>query len=87
MIGVVSVILGVLNFLQNLIDKILEQTVLGANPELSSQFSGAISTLIVITALYLLLTFVEALRKIIGYLIVLGWGLLALGMMIAVISA
>jgi len=82
LIDIVGIILWILNFLQNLIFKFLQETILGANPEIASQFSGAISTLILMTALYLLLSFVEALRKVIGYLILLGWGLLILAMLL-----
>ncbi|HDD68737.1 MAG TPA: hypothetical protein ENG61_00050 [Candidatus Korarchaeota archaeon] len=86
-VDLIEVILWVLNFLQNIISGLLEKTVLGANPELADQFSGSISTLILMTALYLLLSFVNALRKVIGYLILLGWGLLALAMLLAVLAA
>jgi len=86
-LGIVGIILLILNFFQNLILKFLEETILGSNPELASQFSWAISTLILMTALYLLLLFVDALRKVIGYLILLGWGLLGLAMLLAVLSA
>ena len=87
LVDIVGIILRVLNFLQNLILKFLEETILGSNPELATQFSGAISTLILMTALYLLLSFVDALRKVIGYLILLGWGLLGLAMLLATLAA
>lgn len=73
LVDLIEVILWILNFLQNIISGFLEETVLGTNPELANQFSGSISTLILMTALYLLLSFVNALRKVIGYLI-LFWG-------------
>ncbi len=86
-VDVVGIILWILNFLQNIIMKFLEETILGSNPEIATQFSGAISTLILMTALYLLLSFVNALRKVIGYLILLGWGLLGLAILLAVLAA
>ncbi len=85
-IDIAGAILWILNYLQNLILNFLQETILGANPELASQFSGAISTLILMTALYLLLSFVEALRRVIGYLILLGWGLLILAMLLTVLT-
>ncbi len=87
LVNIIGIILHILNFLQNLILKFLEETILVSNPELATQFSSAISTLILMTALYLLLSFVDALRKVIGYLILLGWGLLGLAMLLAVLAA
>lgn len=76
-----------LNFLQNVIMSLLKETIFKSNPELAVQFSGAISTLTFLTAVYLLLVLVSSLRKIIGYLIALGWILLILAMTLSIIGA
>ncbi|HIQ03375.1 MAG TPA: hypothetical protein EYH40_03030 [Desulfurococcales archaeon] len=76
-----------LNFLQNIIMGLLKETIFKSNPELAVQFSGAISTLTFLTAVYLLLVLVSSLRKIIGYLIALGWILLILAMTLSIIGA
>ena len=76
-----------LNFLQNIIMGLLKETIFKSNPELAVQFSGAVSTLTFLTAAYLLLVLVSSLRKIIGYLIALGWILLIIAMTLSVIGA
>jgi len=62
--------------LEDLISKLLADTLFKAKPELASQFSGPISLLVSLTALYLLMTRVTAARKTIGLLLAVGWGLL-----------
>ena len=71
-----------LNFLQNIIMGILKETVFKSNPELAVQFSGAISTLTFLTAVYLILVFASSLKKILGYLIAIGWVLLILAIIL-----
>ncbi|RLF15092.1 MAG: hypothetical protein DRJ97_04920 [Thermoprotei archaeon] len=68
--------------LEDIINTLLVQTLFKAKPELASQFSGPLSLLVSLTALYLLLTLVAAARKAIGILLALGWGLLALAIVL-----
>ena len=72
----------VLNFLQNLIMGMLKETIFKSNPDLAVQFSGAISTLTFLTAVYLILVFASSLKKILGYLIAIGWILLILAIVL-----
>lgn len=77
-----SLIVYAINFLQNLLMTILRETIFKARPELAQQFSGALSLLTLITVVYLLLTFVTAFRKIIGYILLIGWALLILAIIL-----
>ncbi|RLF10596.1 MAG: hypothetical protein DRJ98_05750 [Thermoprotei archaeon] len=64
------------NALEDLINNLLTQTLFKARPELAEQFSGPISLLVSLTALYLLLTFITAAKKTIGIILIIGWALL-----------
>jgi len=86
MIDIAGAIIWALNFIQNLIRSLLEETIFKANPELAQQYSSAISTLVFLTALYILLTLFSAIRKIIGYIILIGWILLLVAFAISMLS-
>lgn len=64
------------NGLVNLLQYLLQETIFKANPALASTYGNAIALLISLTAIYLLLVFVSAFKKIIGILIAIGWVLL-----------
>ena len=72
-----------LKALEDAVNSLLAETLFKARPELATQFSGPISMLVTLTALYLLLTFVSAARKAIGVLLAIGWSLLALAIILA----
>ncbi len=75
-----------INILQNLIKILLDETIFKAQPELSTQFSGAISTLVLLTAVYLILALASSLRKVIGYIILIGWALLIIAIALTVMG-
>jgi len=79
---VASLALRGLKALEDAVDSLLAETLFKARPELAAQFSGPISMLAALTALYLL-TFVSAARKAIGVLLAIGWSLLALAIILA----
>ena len=56
-----------------LIQNILQSTLLKEDPSLAHAYANILGWLIVLTAIYIILTFAETIRKFIGYLIVLGW--------------
>ncbi len=72
-----------INILQNIIKTLLEETLFKQQPELAEQYSGAFSILILLTALYLLLVFASSLKKVIGYILLFGWGLLILSLILS----
>ena len=76
-----------LNFLQNIIMGMLKETIFKSNPELAVQFSGAISTLTFLTAVYLILVFATSLKKVLGYLIAIGWILLILAIVLTLFGS
>ncbi len=86
MIDIAGAIIWALNFIQNLIRSLLEETIFKANPELAQQYSSAISTLAFLTALYILLTVFSAVRKVIGYIILIGWILLLIAFAVSMLS-
>lgn len=64
--------------LEDLITGLLASTLFNAKPELANQFGGPLSLLVSLTALYLLVTFVTAAKRIIGAILAIGWALLIL---------
>ncbi|KUO86495.1 MAG: hypothetical protein RQ838_01525 [Caldivirga sp.] len=64
------------NGLVNLLQYILQETVFKANPTLANTYGNAIALLVSLTAIYLLLVFVSAFKKVLGVLIAIGWVLL-----------
>jgi len=72
-----------INALQNIIKTLLEETLFKQQPELAEQYSGAFSILILLTTLYLLLVFASSLRRVVGYILLFGWGLLVLSLILS----
>lgn len=62
--------------LEEFIASLLADTLFKTRPELASQFSGPLSLLVSLTALYLLLTLVTAAKRVIGAILIIGWALL-----------
>jgi hypothetical protein len=71
------------NYLIGLIQNILQQTLLKEDPSLASTYANILGWLVVLTAIYIILTVAEAFRKLIGYIIAIGWILLILLMFLA----
>lgn len=61
---------------EEFIASLLADTLFKTRPELASQFSGPLSLLVSLTALYLLLTLVTAAKRVIGAILIIGWALL-----------
>ena len=66
------------NYLVQAIAHVLQITLFQADPSLAIQYATLISYLIPLTAVYLILVFVSAFRKILGYIIAAGWGFIIL---------
>jgi hypothetical protein len=63
---------------------LLEATIFKARPELAAQFGDAVTLLTALTAVYVIMTLFEAAKKIIRFILILGWGLLILAMVVSV---
>jgi uncharacterized membrane protein len=59
--------------LEDVISKLLADTLFKAKPELAARFGGPVSLLVSLTALYVLLTFMSAARKAVGIILTVGW--------------
>lgn len=59
--------------LEDIVSKLLADTLFKAKPELAAQFGGPISLLASLTALYVILTFISAARKAVGIILAIGW--------------
>jgi 3-methyladenine DNA glycosylase AlkC len=51
----------------------LQSTILKEDPSLANTYANIIAWLISLTAIYIVLTFIEVARKFIGFLIAIGW--------------
>ncbi len=74
------------NWLSLLLRYMLESTIFKENPSVAREFSEAISILINITAIYIIMTLFEGLKKFLKVLLIIGWGLLTLAIILAAIS-
>jgi hypothetical protein len=71
------------NYLLGLIQNILQSTLLKEDPSLASTYANILGWLVVLSAIYIILTVAEAFRKFIGYIIAIGWVFLILLMILA----
>jgi len=71
------------NWIVNEIQYILQTTILAHDPSLASTYANIMTWLVSLTAIYIILTVVEVVRKFIGYIILIGWVFLILVMMFA----
>jgi hypothetical protein len=71
------------NWLVGIIQNILQSTLLKQDPRLASTYANIIAWLIPLTAIYIILTFAEVLRKYLGYIIAAGWIFLLAVMILA----
>ncbi len=70
------------NYAKNAIKVILDETLLKNSPQKAALYSDAITLLITLTALYLILEFVTAAKKVVRVILALGWLLLILSLVI-----
>jgi hypothetical protein len=61
------------NYIVNGIQGILQSTILVQNPSLAHEYANILAWLVSLTAIYIILTVVEVVRKFIGYIILIGW--------------
>jgi hypothetical protein len=61
------------NYTVNEIQGILQSTVLTQDPGLAHTYANILAWLVSLTAIYIILTVVEVVRKFIGYIILIGW--------------
>jgi hypothetical protein len=71
------------DWLVGIIQSILQSTLLKQDPSLASTYANIIAWLIPLTAIYIILTFAEVLRKYLGYIIAAGWIFLLAVMILA----
>ena len=71
------------NWLVGIIQNILQVTLLKQDPGLASTYANIIAWLIPLTAIYIILTFAEVLKKYLGYIIAAGWIFLLAVMVLA----
>jgi hypothetical protein len=57
----------------NEIQDMLQSTVLAQDPGLAHTYANILAWLVSLTAIYIILTVVEVVRKFIGYIILIGW--------------
>jgi len=82
---IVQGILAVYNWLVEFLRNLFLSTVFRDRPDLADKFSSALTILISLTAIYLLLVFVSAIKRIIGILLLIGWVLLIIAIIGAVL--
>jgi hypothetical protein len=73
------------NWLRSMIETLLNITLFKLNPELVNDFASTIALLITLTTIYIILVLISSSKKIIGIVLALGWGLLALSLIISAI--
>jgi len=71
---------------QSLTKKILQETILKARPELATAYGNILTLLVLLTSIYLLLLLVNAFRKILGIILLLGWLFLSISMVLTVLT-
>jgi hypothetical protein len=61
------------DWLVGIIQNILQSTLLKQDPSLANTYANIIAWLVPLTAIYIILTFIEIARKFLGYVIAAGW--------------
>ena len=80
---ILSMIAKGYNYLVNIIQNVLQQTLLKQDPTLADTYANLIAWLIPLTALYVLMSLIEVARKFLGYIIIAGWLFLIVVMFLA----
>ena len=71
------------NWLRSMIETLLNMTLFKVNPGLVDSFASTIALLITLTTIYIILVFVSSAKKILGIVLVLGWGLLIVSLILS----
>mgnify|MGYP000318295071 CR=1 FL=1 len=82
----VEALLWLYNWLVYTIKNLLETTVFSEHPELAQKYADATTILVSMTAIYLILTLFEGLKRFLKLVIIIGWGLLILALALGGIS-
>ncbi|MCP6728446.1 MULTISPECIES: hypothetical protein [Sulfolobaceae] len=80
---ILSMIANGYNYLVNIIQNVLQQSLLKQDPTLADTYANLIAWLIPLTALYVLMSLIEVARKFLGYIIIAGWLFLIVVMFLA----
>jgi len=83
---VANFIYTVYNGLTQALSFLLEQSVFKEYPKLAEFYGQIASFLISITAVYLILLLITAAKKVLGLLLILGWGLFVLTLIIRALA-
>lgn len=82
----VNFLSGLYTYLRNSISTLLEKTLFKENPDLALFYGDTVTLLTSLTALYLILMMAGVTRKVIGGILLLGWGLLIFSIVLKTIS-
>jgi hypothetical protein len=70
---------------RNIIQFILENTLIKAKPTLASRYADATTLLVTLTAILIILEFVASAKKILTVIVALGWTFLIVSMVMSLI--
>lgn len=82
----VKALLWLYNWLVYILTGLLESTVFKGREELAQEYASATTILVSITAIYLILTLFEGIKKFLKILLVVGWILLGLAVALGVVG-
>ena len=71
---------------RDVIQLILENTLVKANPAVASEYADIMTLLATLTALLLILEFVTSAKKVLAIIVTLGWALLIASIVISLFS-
>lgn len=80
----VKALLWIYNWLVYTLRTLLESTVFKGREELAQEYASAITILVSVTAIYLILTLFEGIKKFLKIIIIVGWVLLILAIALGV---
>ncbi|MEM4114658.1 hypothetical protein AAGT10_14955 (plasmid) [Sulfolobus tengchongensis] len=80
---IIHYLLQAYNYLVSAIAHFLQITIFTQDPAIATDYAQLISFLIPLTAIYIILVFATALKKIIGYILLFGWGFILLLLILA----
>ncbi|MFQ5710998.1 MAG: hypothetical protein ACE5GD_04365 [Candidatus Geothermarchaeales archaeon] len=78
----INVLYAIYYFLRQAITSILEATLFQAEPEIATLYGDATTMLVGLTAIYLVLEFFTAAKRIVKMILVLGWILLIISILV-----
>ena len=76
----INVLYAIYYFIREVVSKLFEYTLFRGRPDLATLYGDALTILISLTAVYLLLELFAAARRIIKWLLLIGWLLLIVSM-------